>query len=367
VSKLPTGVLFHTVAPVMSPAIRAWCLGAWQHCQFSQLSELLLDHKLLPTLEYCLQQHQFWEQMPVEMQQLIQQSRQRYGLRQLQAISQLTELDVALSAVGIEAILLKGSALLYYPLYPSLGCRLQSDIDLLVAPDQVVLIVPVLQKLGYTFQSVYQEDCHYPHHLPPLVRPNCLHLEIHPLQSGLGEHIHRQMLVTAQEIEGFGALRLPVVTELFWHMALHANNSLQLRNLLDLHRLRELYAVDLPLLAERASTEGLEPIWSVLMSQLQEFSQGQPTAKTIQDWEWMPSQLFLGPYVGLRNMGWSYFFQPVPFSFLPFGLHRIVRVQQILSNMLFLPLVAWRLVRTVGLAGEYLLKLYKPSEGYPKI
>ncbi len=300
------------------------------------------------------------------MQQLIQQSRQRYGLRQLQAISQLTELDAALSAVGIEAVLLKGSALLYYPLYPSLGSRLQSDIDLLVASDQVVSIVPVLQKLGYTFQGVYDGDFHYPRHLPPLVRPNSLHIEIHPLQSGLGQHIHQQMPVTAQEIEDFGALRLPVVTELFWHLALHAktDNPLQLRNLLDLHRLRELYVVDALLLTERAKTEGLEPIWSELMSELNEFSQGKPTAKTIRDWEWMPSQTSLGPYLGLRAMGWIYFFQPVPFK-----MHQVFWVNKILSVIMFMPVVAWRLIRAVVLAGEYRLRLWQEQSlpNYPKI
>jgi Uncharacterised nucleotidyltransferase len=366
VSKLSAGLLFHTIAPVTSPAIQSGCFEAWQHCQFSQISRLLAHHKLLSTLEYCLQQHQLWEQMPAEMQQLIQQSRQKYGLRQLQAISQLTELDAALSAVGIEAVLLKGSALLYYPLYPSLGSRLQSDIDLLVASDQVVSIVPVLQKLGYTFKGVYEEDFHYPRHLPPLVRPNSLHIEIHPLQSGLGQHIHQQMLTTAQEIEGFGALRLPVVTELFWHMALHAktDNTLQLRNLLDLHRLRELYVVDALLLTERAKNEGLEPIWSELMSELNEFSQGNPTAKTIRDWEWMPSQTSLGPYIGLRRMGRSYFFQPVSFK-----MHRIFWVNKILSTIMFMPVVAWRLIRAVGLAGEYLLRLWREqsSPNYPKI
>jgi hypothetical protein len=365
VSKLPAGTLFYTVAPVTSPAIRAWCLAAWQHYPFSQISRLLAHHKLLPTLEYCLQQHQIWEQVPAEMQQLIQQNRRRYGLRQLQAISQLTELDTALSDIGIEAVLLKGSALLYYPLYPSLGSRLQSDIDLLVASDQVVSIVPILQKLGYTFQDVYEEGLHYSHHLPRLVRPNSLHLEIHPLQSGLGQHIHQQMLTTAQEIEGFGALRLPVVTELFWHMALHAktDNSLQLRNLLDLHRLRELYVVDALLLTARAKTEELEPIWSALMSELEEFSGGKPTAKTIRDWEWMPSQTSLGPYVGLRAMGWSYFFQPVPLR-----MHRIFWVHKILSTIVFLPFVAWRLTRGVGLAGEYRLRLWQERSlpNYPK-
>jgi hypothetical protein len=364
VSKLPAGVLFYTVAPVTSPAIQAWCLAAWQHCQFSQLSELLTYHKLLPTLEYCLQEHQIWEQVPAEMRQLIQQSRQRHGLRQLQIISQLAELDNVLSAVGIEAVLLKGSALLYYPLYPSLGSRPQSDIDLLVASDQVVSIVPVLQKLGYTFQDVYEEGRHYSQHLPRLVRPDSLHIEVHPLQSGLGQHIHQQMLLTAQEIEGFGALRLPIVTELFWHVALHAKigSNLQLRNMLDLHRLHELYGVDVLLLAERAKNEGLEPIWSVLMSELEEFSQGKPTAKTIQEWEWIPSQLFLGPYVGLRAMGWFYFFQPVPLK-----MHQIFWVNQILSTVIFIPFVAWRLIRGVGFAWEYLLRWQEPSSpNYPK-
>lgn len=342
VSQLPWGVLLHTVSPKMSPAVRSRCLDSWQNCDLSQLKKSLNEHKILSTLEYCFQQHQIWDDLPEDLQNLIQSNRRQHGLRHLQVIAQLTELDRALSAAGESAVLLKGSALLYYQLYPNLGTRGQSDIDILVAPDRVSEIVPIVQALGYTFQGKYVEDFHYDHHLPPLVRPQSLHVEIHPLQSRLGEHIHARMLATAESIEGFEALKLPIVTELFWHVALHGwCNSPQLRNLLDLQRLRKLYQIDELLLADRARTEGLEQQWSMLMSQLTEFEQGKSSARTIQAWEWMPSN-FQTTYGAWRGSGWSYFFSPV-----------LRYPDQLIGKVIYIPVVIRRLLRLAIVMSEY--------------
>jgi Uncharacterised nucleotidyltransferase len=344
-TKLPWGVLFHTIAPEITPAVRSWCVNSWQNCDIGQLRARLNDHKILSTLEYCFQQHQIWDQLPENTRQLIQQSRQKNGLRHLQILNQLAELDRALSTAGEEAVLLKGSALLYYQLYPNLGTRGQSDIDIMVAPDRVSAIVPIIQKLGYTFQGNYQAGGDYPHHLPPLVRPQSLHIEIHPLHSGQDQPIHQRMLETAETIEGFDALRLPVVTELFWHVALHSwCNVLQLRNLLDLQRLRSLYKIDDLLLADRARTAGLDLKWSMLMSQLAEFEQGKSSAETIQFWEWVPSR-FQPIYGVWRGSGWSYFFSPV-----------LRYPNQLISKILYLPVVAWRLLRLASVMSECFLK-----------
>ena len=72
---------------------------------------------------------------------------------------------------------------MYYQLYPNLGTRGQSDIDILVAPDRVSAIVPIIQSLGYIFQGEYVKDRNDSHHLPPLVRSQSLHIEVHLLQS----------------------------------------------------------------------------------------------------------------------------------------------------------------------------------------
>jgi hypothetical protein len=348
---LPLGLMFQTMCPIMTPSVRQWCMAGWQKCQPSQLEDWANRHKLLPTLEYCLRQHQLWEQVPTDVQELMQQSRQRHGLRQLQVVSQLVEMDAALSQAGEELVLLKGAALLHYSLYPNLGSRVNADIDVLAAPDRVHSIAKIFQYLGYTFQDTYDEVHHYDHHLPPLVRPNSLPVEIHPLQPGIANHINQRMLETAEPIEGFEALKLPIVTELFWHVALHARfNVPQLRNLLDLYRLRSLYSVDELLLANRAQAEGLEPEWSILMSQLAEFERGQLCTQTIHSWEWLPSPQFDVIHVYWKTWGWSLFFQPV--TIYPHGL---------LGKLLILPSAAWRLVRLIGLMGAYLFSLRELS------
>jgi hypothetical protein len=284
-----------------------------------------------------------WDEIPSDIQAVIQQSRQQHGLRQLKIVAQLAEMDVALSQAGAEVVLLKGAALLHYAVYPNLGSRVNADIDILVAPDRVSSIVAVFRELGYTFQGHYDPHNLHHHHLPPLVRPNSIHVEIHPLQSGRGKPINQRMLETAAAIEGFNALRLPVVTELFWHMALHARFTMpQLRNLLDLHRLRSLYVVDELLLANRARIEGLEPKWSMLMSQLAEFERGELSPQTIRAWTWRPSPQFDPAYAVWRTFGWSSLFQPVNRD-----AHRSI------VPMLFLAAIPWRLFKFMGLMREY--------------
>jgi hypothetical protein len=335
----------------MTASMRESCIVDWQNCQVKWLKDFAHRHKLLPTLEYCLQHHQLWDEVPADIQAAIQASRKLHGLRQLKIVSQLAEMDVALSQAGEEAVLLKGSALYHYEIYPNLGLRMNADMDILVAPDRVPSIVAVFLNLGYTFQGIYDPSDLRRHHLPPLVRPNSIHVEIHPLQSGRGKVINQRMLATAAAIEGFSALRLPVATELFWHMALHARfNMPQLRNLLDLHRLRSLADVDELLLANRARDEGLEPIWSKMMSQLAEFEQGELSAQTIQTWEWRPSPKFDGVHSVWRRFGWSSLFQPVTrYS------------DRLIVAVLFLPAIPWRLFRFSGLMREYSLRLLESA------
>jgi Uncharacterised nucleotidyltransferase len=341
---LPEGLLFRTIAPVLEEPDRQWCLEQWLQCSPQIVVQKTKTHKLLSTLEFCLGRHGLWEQVPLALRTVIQQSRQQQALRQLQILSQLQEIDTALAAVDQTAVLLKGSALLYYPLYADLGSRLQSDIDLLILPEQVPIVVNCFQNLGYSFHGRYEPQQHYDRHLPALVRPRSIHVELHLLHPASQQQFHPQIWHTAQSITDLQTLRLPTATELFWHIALHGWFGMsQLRNLLDLDQLRRIDTVHFEVLADRANTQNLGKIWAVLEKQLQEFALGQPTPSTVERWEWRPSPGLETAYSSWLSYGWRYLWQPLPTGYWP----------QALDKLLFLPVVARRLWRSLAWRCEY--------------
>jgi Uncharacterised nucleotidyltransferase len=294
---LNSGILAQSIAINLQPERLQWCIQEWQSYQAgTSLDHQISKHKLWPTLEFCFRQNQLWEYLPSELQSRLQATRQQYALRQLQLISQLEELDAALTEKGLTGILLKGSALLFHQIYPSLGDRVTADIDIVVAPDQIPAFLEVLTSLNYL-----PNDPHLPevndqtHHLPPFERANSLPVEVHPLAhfNGFIQQFSNEVATTAEYPQGFTALQVPTPTELFWHMAWHTwFNMPQLRNILDLYQLQNLHAVDLAMLTQRAEQYQLQDHWSQLLQHIDEIVTGKPSISTIHRWEWYPkSQL----------------------------------------------------------------------------
>ena len=287
------GILAHSIAIDLKPQKLQWCIDQWQTYQpGTSFDAEVSRHKLWPTLEFCCRQNQLWEHLPVDLQERLRMSRQQYALRQLQLISQLEQLDAALTARGLQGILLKGSALLFHQIYPSLGDRGTADIDIAVAPAQIPMFVEVLASLNYaTADPILPEITDKTHHLPPFERSNSLNIEVHPLGKfdGMIQQFSDQMATTADCPEGFTALQVPTPTELFWHMTWHAwFNMPQLRNILDLYRLNSLHEVDLALLSQRADNYGFGSYWERLLQQIEEIVTGKTTPITIHRWEWLP-------------------------------------------------------------------------------
>ena len=93
-------------------------------------------------------------------------------------LDQLDELVAALNSLDIEPMPLKGSAYLVSGLFPDLGDRYLSDIDLLVPDGAVVSTESTLSQLGY--QPAYEKDFSLHHHLVPMVHPERpVAIEIH--------------------------------------------------------------------------------------------------------------------------------------------------------------------------------------------
>ena len=321
------GILAYSIAIDLEPSKLQWCINQWQNYQIgTSFDDQVSRHKLWPTLEFCCRQNKLWEYLPPELQARLQSTRHRYALRQLQLISQLEQLDQALTARGLQGILLKGSALLFYQIYPSLGDRGTADIDIAVAPAQIAAFVEVLASLSYaTEDPILPEITDRTHHLPPFIRLDSLNIEVHPLGKfdGMIQQFSDEIVTTADYPEGFTALQVPTPTELFWHMAWHTWFNLpQLRNILDLHRLRNLHQVDLGLLSQRAQAYGLGHYWELLLEQVEEIVTGQATMSTIHRWEWSMKSRFGGclylPNRTTRQIWQSLFAKSIRFKRYPF-------------------------------------------------
>jgi hypothetical protein len=81
----------------------------------------------------------------------------------------LDEILNACEEAGIQAILLKGAAL-FHLVYPEPGLRPMRDIDLLVRPEQVMILKQILNTLGYHARLRARHWSIPQHHQPPVTR-----------------------------------------------------------------------------------------------------------------------------------------------------------------------------------------------------
>lgn len=121
--------------------------------EWKRLSGLLQSQRLLPTLGPRILELA-GEQAPAEFEQAVAASVE--AARRQEALLQLISARTmeALAAAGIRSAGLKGP-LLGEALYGEPGRRLSSDIDLLVAPEQLGLAVEAIRGLGYARPSDY--------------------------------------------------------------------------------------------------------------------------------------------------------------------------------------------------------------------
>lgn len=84
-------------------------------------------------------------------------------------LAQLSEFVSTLNSAGIEPMLLKGSAYLVAGLFPDVGDRYLSDIDVLVPEGEVGRAETALEGLGYRPASEIDYTAH--HHLVPMIHP----------------------------------------------------------------------------------------------------------------------------------------------------------------------------------------------------
>jgi hypothetical protein len=86
---------------------------------------------------------------PAQIQFELDENSRLWAARHLAYVSETTRMITALRSVGIEALPLKGAALMLGGYYPQAGMRAALDIDLLVDPEQLTRAEQVAQEHGY--------------------------------------------------------------------------------------------------------------------------------------------------------------------------------------------------------------------------
>jgi hypothetical protein len=146
-------------------------------------------------------------------------------VQSVQLAADLMRIGAEFAAVGVQAIALKGSALLAANYAPDLGIRWMSDIDLLVAESHVEQAAWILESLEYARGAPRDPtgpELFRPYHetfTSPEGRMVELHWRLGPARWGraaaAGEWFARA------EPAGMSGLLIPTAADLFWHFLLH--------------------------------------------------------------------------------------------------------------------------------------------------
>jgi hypothetical protein len=190
----------------------------------------LADEKLIASfLYYQLRKH---ELLDLVAQPAASQLRDIYETVATRNSILLHDLRVAgetLDRAGIEWIPLKGAALLSHSIYPEIGLRVLSDLDILVRTEESQRAFDKLLSLGYRKMSESEPDAR---HLHPLVNSRSTMIEIH---KGIGNRIDVHIPVD------FDTFRDSFLPSLHWHLSVHQDRDakLLLRGQIDLWYLNQ--------------------------------------------------------------------------------------------------------------------------------
>ena len=161
----------------------------------------------------------------------------------VQLAADLTRLGAEFEAAGIDAVALKGSALIAANYVPALGIRWMSDLDILVRENQVEQAAWILESLEYVRgipRDPSAPEVFHPYHesfTSPDGRLVELHWRLGPTRWGRAASADAWFL--RAQPSGTKGLLVPATADLFWHFVLHdarnhAWSSGSLRAALDL-------------------------------------------------------------------------------------------------------------------------------------
>lgn len=133
------------------------------------------EHRFAPLLHYMLFEVHKIQGVPVAIKNTLVQLRKKGVMRGLGAQREVLRISQILHAAGIDSMFLKGSYLGQF-VYPAAGLRAIRDIDVLVAPTQVLRAQKVLLAGGLQPHPKHPGDAdaalELGKHLPPMLSPS---------------------------------------------------------------------------------------------------------------------------------------------------------------------------------------------------
>ncbi|MDQ3013887.1 MAG: nucleotidyltransferase family protein, partial [Acidobacteriota bacterium] len=215
-------------------------------------------HHIASLLRFSLARAGAINSLPQETQDQLRNISQTWAARHLAYVSEATRLVAALAGEGIEAIPLKGAALMLGGYYPQAGLRAATDIDLLVDPARIEDADRIVEADGYVHlpgkrsARPRQRLANEVNHLWPRRGPGGIILELHhrafqfarrERDFSFAEVRSRatfQSTAAGQTTASGFPLLLPSPTDLAFHLVHHTLVDLQttraiLRTVADLH------------------------------------------------------------------------------------------------------------------------------------
>jgi hypothetical protein len=209
-------------------------------------------HHIAPLLRFNLARAGVLDSLPEESQSQLRNVSQMWAARHLAYVSEAARLVAALAREGIEAIPLKGAALMLGRYYPQVGLRAATDIDLLIDPARIELADQIVEADGYVHlpgkraARPRQRLANDVNHLWPRRGPGGIILELHHRAFQFARRqrdfnfVELRRRATLDHSAAGIPLLLPSPTDLAFHLVHHTLVDLQttraiLRTIADLH------------------------------------------------------------------------------------------------------------------------------------
>lgn len=205
---------------------RAFDANRKVHLIWDELIQTAARHFVLSSMHDYIQELSAPHEVPVEITNVLSTVNDLNRERNEKIFANVREIATALNQAGIELVLLKGAAQILAGIYPSLGTRFLSDVDMLVAISNFPCAIETLRALGYFCQDETSIESFIGHSYAPMWRPDSAEVDLH---RAVGLGICRSILPasdvlrdsTVYELDGVN-VRIPSPEHLVVHQILHS-------------------------------------------------------------------------------------------------------------------------------------------------
>ena len=215
-------------------------------------------------------------ELPAALRETLSAAYRRNALQELRRGAELRRIDAALTANGIRYLLLKGPVLAA-SVYPDRAARTMTDLDFLIAEEEMARAMDVLEQAGYRVPPQFAGTEMAAGDAPPLIHddPGGPSIELHTMLDSLPDEraALAAMWPAARRVDVGHGLQLPTLErgEFFAHVVTHVSKHHrfegELRSLLDVALLLRHEELDWDALLAEWDRRGIAE-WIVLTATL---------------------------------------------------------------------------------------------------